>query len=485
MRRKYNRLVLGVTLSMMLCLSGLVSGVPLVSAAGIDDIPDAALRALIRETLNRPYGAIALGELVDVRRLRGQNRGIEDLSGLEFLPNLSELDLAGNSISDLAPLAKLYAATEGAKLRHVYLAGNLITDITPLQGMTRVLTLDLGANLITDVTPFYREYGLYGVTWLSLAGNKIQDVAGLRKLTELEFLALDQNRITDISPLAVNRGLGLGDTILLQGNPLDATSIDEIIPALQTRRAQVFWSPPATIAPLATPVPPEIPVVFADPGLEAAVRLALPDAGDVITAEELATVTELNASGLGIRDLRGIQAMTALTVLDLADNQITDTLPLYYLTALQTLDLSGNRIASAWYLLQNAGVAAGDTLNLTDNPLAASSLTDYIPQMEARGVTLTYDPPPPPPEPTPTSDREKPAPVPAAPAPETPLVAPAPPSDIAVAGFNPAAPVKGLLGALGGGLLGAACLWGLHRLRLRRSLVRRLWDSGRSRTLPG
>lgn len=80
------------------------------------------------------------------------------------MPNLSQLDLTGNSISDLTPLATLYAATDGAKLRHVYLAGNQITDITLLGEMPLLETLDLTENLITDVTPFYREYGLYGVT---------------------------------------------------------------------------------------------------------------------------------------------------------------------------------------------------------------------------------------------------------------------------------------------------------------------------------
>jgi len=473
MRQRLKRLVSGVALCLVLCLYGVVPGQAAVSAAGIDDIPDAALRALIRETLNRPYGHIALGDLVDVRRLSGRQRGISDISGIQHLVNLSQIDLAGNSISDLSPLAKLYAGTDGARLRHVYLSDNRITDITPLGEMTQLETLDLGANQITDVTPFHREYGLYGLTWLSLAGNQIQDVAGLRNLTELEFLALDQNRITDIAPLAANRGLGLGDTILLQGNPLDAVSLEEHIPALKARRAQVFWGPAVTITPL---VPPEVPVVFADPELAAAVRQTLPDAGDIITAAELAAVTELHAAGRGISDLAGIEALTALTVLDLADNQITEPLPLYYLTALRTLDLGGNSITSAWYLLKNAGLDAGDSVNLTDNPLTAPSLTDYIPAMVSRGVALSYDPPPPPAAEKPEPAPEKPAPAPVAenPPPEKPAPEPekspsAPTPDIPAAGFDPSAPVKGILGALGGGLVGALCLWGIIRLCLKKS----------------
>ena len=477
MRQRFNRIVSGIALCLLLCFSGLVPSVPVAAANGIDNIPDPALRALIRETLNRPYGDIALPELVYVKRLHGEHRGIQDISGLQYLTNLSELDLSGNSISDLTPLAALYGATDGAKLRHVHLAENLITDITPLAEMTLLETLDLASNQITNITPFYHEHGLYGVTWLSLAGNQIDDVTGLAKLTELEFLALDQNRITDISPLVANRGLGLGDMIILLGNPLDENSRDNLIPELEARRAQVFWRPPAIITPVAPPAPPEVPVVFADVNLEAAVRRTLPDAGDIISAGELVTVTELRAAGQGISDLQGIQAMTSLTVLDLADNTISDIEPLYYLPGLEILDLSGNLITSTWYLLQNAGLDTGDTINLVGNPLAAVSLTDYIPQLVSRGVMLNYDPPPPQPEPEPEPEVIPPEPL---PVPEMSPAIPTSQPDTTAGRFKPADPVKGLLGVLGGGLSAATCTWGIFLLR-RSQFWKRIRQSNKSK----
>ena len=482
MRHRFNQIILSVALCLVLYLSGLISNVPVVSADGLDKIPDAALRALIRETLNRPYGDIALPELVDVKRLYGQNRGIQDISGLQYLTNLIELDLSGNSISALTPLAALYAATDGAKLRHVHLAENLITDVTPLAEMTLLETLDLASNQITDITPFYHEHGLYGVTWLSLAGNQIQDVAGLSKLSELDFLALDQNPISDISPLVANWGLGQGDMIILLGTPLDENSRENLIPELQTRRAQVFWRPPATITPVAPPAPLEVPVVFSDANLEAVVRQALPDAGDIISASELATVTELRAAGQDISDLQGIEAMVALTALDLADNAISDTEPLYYLTAIEWLDLSGNRITSVWYLLQNAGLGAGDTINLADNPLATPSLTDYIPQLVSRGVALTYDPPPPP-EPTSEPVTPTPEPVPEPEKPLAPAVTPTPPPDTADGRFTSlSTPVKAILGALGGSLLAVVFFLVIYQLR-QRQYWKRIEQGSRIRRL--
>jgi len=41
-------------------------------------------------------------------------------------------------------------------------------------------------------------------------------------------------------------------------------------------------------------------------------------------------------------------------------------------------------------LVQNAGLGAGDTVNLEVNPLSSDSVTTYIPQLEGRGVTVSY-----------------------------------------------------------------------------------------------
>jgi hypothetical protein len=52
---------------------------------------------------------------------------------------------------------------------------------------------------------------------------------------------LINNDIVDISPLAANAGLGDGDLLYLQGNPLSAESINVHIPALQARGVTVVY----------------------------------------------------------------------------------------------------------------------------------------------------------------------------------------------------------------------------------------------------
>jgi hypothetical protein len=41
-------------------------------------------------------------------------------------------------------------------------------------------------------------------------------------------------------------------------------------------------------------------------------------------------------------------------------------------------------------LVENAGLGTGDTVDLELNPLSSDSITIYIPQLEARGVTVLY-----------------------------------------------------------------------------------------------
>jgi hypothetical protein len=41
-------------------------------------------------------------------------------------------------------------------------------------------------------------------------------------------------------------------------------------------------------------------------------------------------------------------------------------------------------------LVENGGLSAGDTVELSGNPLSTTSVNVYIPQLEARGVTVVY-----------------------------------------------------------------------------------------------
>jgi len=57
---------------------------------------------------------------------------------------------------------------------------------------------------------------------------------------------------------------------------------------------------------------------------------------------------------------------------------------------LTDLALGHNQISDIVPLVENEGLGTGDRVYLFDNPLSDDSINIYIPQLEARGVTVTY-----------------------------------------------------------------------------------------------
>ena len=152
-------------------------------------IPDLNFRATVEISLNKAEGEpIAPAEMGTFACLEAPGAGIRNLTGLEDATNLTGLDLLSNNIADISPIAKL------TQLRWIDLTGNNISDLSPVAGLTR-----------------------------------------------LRSLFLQNNHISDISPLLANTGLGNGDTIFVNANPLSYLSIHTHIPALESRGVTVFF----------------------------------------------------------------------------------------------------------------------------------------------------------------------------------------------------------------------------------------------------
>ena len=107
---------------------------------------------------------------------------------------------------------------------------------------------------------------------------------------------------------------------------------------------------------------------FRDPALRAAVEEALGKAsGGPINAEELASLSELRATGRDIRDLTGLEQATGLVKLDLGRNRIEDLNPLSGMTDLEDLDLPDNAVADLSPLAELTDLKR---LNVNDNAVA-------------------------------------------------------------------------------------------------------------------
>ena len=319
------------------------------------EFADITLATAVRKALDLDTGdgvdilKIPKAELTKLTRLYVRAGTVSDLTGLEQATHLRILDLWGNRLIDITPLAQLTQLTELdlggpltgneiiditplaqlTQLRELGLNGNQISDISPLAGLTELRELGLSSNRISDISPLTQ---LIELTMLKLHGNQISDITALTQLTKITLLGLTSNQISDISPLAQLKKL-----TLLQ---LEYNQIRDITPLGQ--------------------------------------------------AESL---TKLYLDHNQIRDLSPLTTLTRLTMLDLRDNQISDVTPLAQLSeSLEELDLRDNRIRDVTPL---ASLVYLEELKLRDNPITdtypLSALLDENPNLDIDIEVITEE----------------------------------------------------------------------------------------------
>jgi len=179
-------------------------------------IPDPNLRAAIASTLGKaPNAQITVAEMATLKHFRAIDKGIRDLTGLEFATNLETLELRSNQMSDLSALSSLKS------LKETWIEGEMISDLSPFAGLTNLEGLRLWKLSITDLSPLK---GLTNLRWLSLGHNSksVSDFSPLAGLRSLKRLRLYEMGFSDISPLANLTGLRVLD--LRSNNISDVSS---------------------------------------------------------------------------------------------------------------------------------------------------------------------------------------------------------------------------------------------------------------------
>ncbi len=151
-------------------------------------------------------------DMLGLTYLDARNRGIADLTGLEYATNLTFLDLHDNQISNISGLSGM------SMLTTLLLHRNQISDLWPLANLTNLTTITLQHNQITDTSPLL---ALTGMEFLSLEFNQVNNLSGLSKMNKLTAISLHRNQIGDISPLASLSNL---TTITLQHNQISDIS---------------------------------------------------------------------------------------------------------------------------------------------------------------------------------------------------------------------------------------------------------------------
>ena len=213
-----------------------------------------------------------------------------------------------------------------------------IRDLTGLEFATRLTSLDFGderveglyvnSNSISDFSPLS---GLTNLTALNLANNSISDIAPLSGLTNLESLNLANNSISDIAPLS--------GVIYLTVLNLSRNGISDV------------------------------------------------SALSGLTNLEGLSIYNNNISDRG---LTGLEFAVHLRYLYLSNNSISDISPLSSLANLERLVLDNNAISDIAPLVANMGLGSGDLVDVSNNPLSATSINTHIPALQSRGVSVSF-----------------------------------------------------------------------------------------------
>ena len=315
---------------------------------------------------------------------------IQDLTGLEFAVNLTELHFGPNQVSDVSALKNL------TKLTYLDLGRNQIADVSPLKGLTNLTHLFLGRNQIADVSPLK---GLTNLTHLSLIYNRVSDISRLEKLTELIELDFEGNRLSDVSSL---KGLTNLTHLSLRKNEIsDISALTDLtkLTYLSLRENQIpDVSPLANLTNL-TYLHIGFNYTISDlsplKDLTNLIHLQLDHnrISDVSPLKDLTNLKHLDASDNEISDLSPLKDLTKLiwldldtnenldlsslkhfrnlTFLDIHDNAISDLTPLRDLTKLKRLDLDDNAISDVSPLK--------DLIYLTELDLSGNQISDVSP----------------------------------------------------------------------------------------------------------
>jgi hypothetical protein len=256
-------------------VAGFVSGPSPAQTQEPVGFPDPALERQVRLCIDRPEGGIFTGDLESIKRFKAAEAGISDLTGIENMVNLEELDLRANSIVDVEPLGSLtklklldlgamdyvdvwpwegkddefymidstyflaywggtYRSDDGnsisdispisrlASLEHLDLSCNYVSDLSALSSLKNLRTLDMSFNEFSNLEPIT---GLTNLSCLNLIHCGLEDIGPLSRMTGLTYVGLGVNRISDISAL---RGLTSLDTVHLEMNTIsDLTPLVE------------------------------------------------------------------------------------------------------------------------------------------------------------------------------------------------------------------------------------------------------------------
>jgi Leucine-rich repeat (LRR) protein len=304
-------------------------------------IPDADFEALVRDLLQKPTGDITNLELATITTMRHRNGNINDLTGIEYCKNLGTIDFYKNNITDITKIGQL------KKLKELYLYRNAITNIEVINGLNGLINLSIGHNNIADISVLST---LPKLKYLSIGDNPINNIDTVRELISLEYISISSLNLTSLDILT--------DLINLESIEARYDQISDISALVNLSKLE---------------------------------RIAMNgnNVSNISAIANLQSLDDVNFNDNNVTDISVFANLPNVTGIGLGGNQISDIISLSTgLDKFEYIVLRDNQISDIKALVDNVNVGDGDTVYLQNNPLSATSTGTYIPQLEARGVTV-------------------------------------------------------------------------------------------------
>ncbi|MDF9530778.1 leucine-rich repeat domain-containing protein [Bacillus cereus] len=168
---------------------------------------------LDRDNVDAP---ITKKDLLKIKKLSiYSGKGINEITGLEYMTNLEKLTLRESNVKDISAISKLrglkyvdltsnsiesiHPIEQLENINMLFLRDNKISDLTPLSKMKKIKTLDLIGNNIKDIQPLFT---LSTMKQLYLANNQISDLTGIDRLNNVELLWIGNNKINNVESIS-------------------------------------------------------------------------------------------------------------------------------------------------------------------------------------------------------------------------------------------------------------------------------------------
>ena len=249
------------------------------------------------------------------------NRGIRDLTGIQFAKNLETLRLPTNQVSDISPVKNL------KNLTNLKLKDNQVSDISPIAELINLEVLEIEHNEISDLSPLA---GLINLHYLNISDNPFSDISPIAGLINLEDILFSNKNVGDISFLAGFKKL---KSFTTWDNPISDISVLAELPQLE--RVDICHSAGL----------PDISLLAGLTNLKE-LYFVCNEVSDISPLAGLTKLTRLSLRCNKVSDISPLAGLVNLKWLEIPQNNISDISPLAGLVNLTWLDLSRNNISN-------------------------------------------------------------------------------------------------------------------------------------------